>query len=197
MLFVCDHYRYYELRDKIKSSAYLAASMIQQITNTRLDKQLTHNDMKRIVYASCFNFFHTNSMFSPYPFGIFYDVYLYYVRKTSDDQYYYQYIRTDTGHGGRIPMKDGMESGGTTATKTKAEIIELHPDLVCNKIGDEKLLIIPTYNATTYTRFTKQKLGLFLLEPKFRQFTQPSYGSFYYKLVITPKPGLFPVKWVN
>ncbi|MBQ7673758.1 MAG: hypothetical protein IJT36_04440 [Alphaproteobacteria bacterium] len=67
--------------------------MIQQITNTRLDKQLTHNDMKRIVYASCFNFFHTNSMFSPYPFGIFYDVYLYYVRKTSDDQYYYQYIK--------------------------------------------------------------------------------------------------------
>ena len=39
LFFLCDHYRFYELKNKVKSSAYLAASMVQQITNNRTNKQ--------------------------------------------------------------------------------------------------------------------------------------------------------------
>ena len=64
LLFVHDHYRFYELKSKLKSSAYLVASMIQQLSNTRSDKQLTSTDLAHIVYASCLNLFHSNSVFS-------------------------------------------------------------------------------------------------------------------------------------
>ncbi|MBQ7674714.1 MAG: hypothetical protein IJT36_09465, partial [Alphaproteobacteria bacterium] len=69
LFFLCDHYRFYELKNKLKSSAYLAASMVQHISNTRTDKQLTVNDLARISYASCLNLFHTNTMFNPWPFS--------------------------------------------------------------------------------------------------------------------------------
>ena len=74
LLFVNDHYRFYELRNKIKSSAYLAASMLQQLGNTRTDKQLTSSNLSRISYVSCLNFFHTNTMFKPWSLGIYYVV---------------------------------------------------------------------------------------------------------------------------
>ncbi|MBQ7673816.1 MAG: pilus assembly protein [Alphaproteobacteria bacterium] len=51
LFFVCDHYRYYEIQSKVRTSAYLAASMIQQVANTRTTKALTLKDIINVSYA--------------------------------------------------------------------------------------------------------------------------------------------------
>ncbi|MBQ7674315.1 MAG: hypothetical protein IJT36_07375 [Alphaproteobacteria bacterium] len=50
LFFLNDHYRMYELKNKIKSSAYLIASIIQQVKNTSNEKTLTKDDLKRIFW---------------------------------------------------------------------------------------------------------------------------------------------------
>ena len=79
-------------------------------------------------------------------------------------------------------------------TKSLSEIESAHPDLVCNKDGDERVLIEVIYRKAI--GFDKKKLGFFLLEP---QVSKPaldnnSNNAFIYYLVITPKPGLFPAR---
>ena len=186
LFFVSDHYRFYELKNKIKTSAYLLASMVQQIKNSNSDKQITKADINRMVYASCLNLFHTNSMFKPYPFGIYYKTRFHYVKKENDN-YKYCFWTSDTGNGG-FSFNGGMyNSNLTSTTKSQSQVEAIHPDLVCYKDGEERLLIICFYGAVG---FTKSKLGLFLLEPKFGD-----NSNFVYKLVITPKPGLFPPAW--
>ena len=195
MLFVCDHYRFYELKDKVKSSAYLAASMIQQIGNTKSDKQLKKNELVRITYASCLNFFHTNSMFKPWPLGIYYRVNYYYVKRINQDSYQYQHCNSSTGNTTEVNnnLFNRMNINvNSIDTKTLNDVEKIHQDLICNKDGDERLLIQAFYNATALTNFTKSKLGLFIMEPKFGEFGDN--GNFVYKLIIIPKPGLFPVK---
>ena len=188
-----DHFRFYELREKIKSSTYFISSMLQNISNTRSEKQLTYSDMRRIVYISCFNLFHTKAMFSPYPFGIFYIVHFHYVKRVNNNEYIYNKFIAHTGRGGSVPMVSGMTGYlAKNETKMLSEIRELHPDLVCNKDEEERLLIISAYGATQYTRFNKSKLGFLIFEPNFA--TDTSLGNFFYKLVITLKPGLFPLK---
>ena len=192
LFFVSDHYRFYELKNKLKSSAYLAASLIQQLKNNSATKQLASDDMARIVYASCLNFFHTLTMFRPYPFGIYYLARFYYVKKISNGNYQYQHILITTGKGGNPHPVNAMScSIGSVETKTPAQVEEIHQDLVCYNSGEERLFIKCWYNnpnANIYP-YNKSKLGLFLLEPKFGE-----DGNFVYQLVITPKPGLFPVK---
>ena len=161
--------------------------MVQQVSNTRTDKQLTQNDLARISYASCLNFFHTNSMFPPCPLGIYYGMDVWYVKRIDSDNYQCQECYATTSIGGGTALLNAMNKKcGAVNKRTKTGIIALHPDLVCNKDGDERILIICSYRAW---RFKKSKLGLFILEPKLG-----NDGNFSYKLVITPKPGLFPGK---
>ena len=193
LFFVSDHYRFYELKNKIRASTYLAASMVQQIGNTRTDKQLTSGDFQRICLVSCFNFFHTNSVFFPWPFGFSVGIDLEYVKRLSSDNYQYQQSYSSCKKNGFIKYT------GSLYTKTKAWVKDLNPNLVCNKDGDERLLI--TYYYRKQDNFDKSKLGLFLLEP---QAVPTTHGStiiqyeipnlFIYRLVITPKPGLFPAR---
>ncbi|MBQ7672934.1 MAG: hypothetical protein IJT36_00135 [Alphaproteobacteria bacterium] len=183
LFFVCDHYRYYELKNKVKSSAYLAASIVQQISNTRTDKQLTQNDLARISYASCLNFFHTNSMFSPWPFGVYFAIDYEYVKRINSNSYQHQHCYGTTPMTG-TPVLGGMNKHcDSIQTKTLTQIADIHPDLICNKDGEERLLISCSYRKKGH--FKKSLLGFFILEP---------VGSrlFAYKIVITPKPGLFP-----
>ena len=191
LFFINDHYRFHELKDKVKSSAYLAASMIQQITNTRTNKQLTIDDLARISYASCLNLFHTDAMFSPYPFGIHYIVRYFYVKRNNDNSYLCYIYWTSTGNTNvKRALLDGMNrSCSSSGNRTKAQVQRYHPDLVCSNDGEERLLIICYYGATASTNFSKSKLGLFLLDPNFGQ-----DGNFSHQLVITLKPGLFPAK---
>ena len=78
------------------------ASMLQQLGNTKTDKQLTINDLGRISYASCLNLFHTHSVFKDWPMGIYYCVVYYYVKRIDADNYTYQYLWISTGNTAKI-----------------------------------------------------------------------------------------------
>ena len=187
LFFASDHYRLFELQDKLKASAYLAASMLQQIRNTKSDKQLTQNDLARIAYASCLNLFHTNSMFKPWPLGMYFAIDFWWVKRISENNY-----RLQTGWGttasGNSP--NGMTKNiGDRNAQTFEGVKGIHPDMLCDKDGEEKLMIDCSYRKVN---FNKSKLGFFIITP------QSSYASNYlfrYTLVITPKPGLFPGKY--
>ena len=191
LFFVNDHYRIYELNNKIKASTYLAASMVQHVTNTRADMQLRINDIKHIAYASCLNLFHTNSMFKPFQLGIYYIAHFHYVKRLNSNSYQYQktWSATSTGN---TPNNMG-KSGVDTLTRTQAQLEALHPDLVCQHDGEERVLFECAYRKSSY--FSKSKLGLFLMNsPSVRTTDGITTNICAYHLVITPKPGLFPVK---
>ena len=96
LFFVNDHYRLHELKNKLKSSSYLIASIIQQLKNSSTEKQLSLADFAKITYAGCLNLFHTNSMFKPWPLGISFNVGYYWVKRENTDSYKYQnfYVAT-------------------------------------------------------------------------------------------------------
>ncbi len=184
LYFVNDHYRFYELKNKARTSAYLAAGMVQQLGNKRTNKQLTKNDIARITYASCLNFFHNNSMFRPWPFGLYVVMDITYVKRITDDNYQYQFVWTATTAGTRPEEMNYYL--GSLETKTKSEIAQLKSDLICERNGDERIRILYCYR--NYG-FSKKKLGLFILNPKINV-----VGTIWEsELIITPKPGLFPV----
>ena len=190
LFFVCDHYRFFELKDKLKSSVYLAASMIQQISNTRSDKSLPMNDIKRIIYVSCLNMFHTNTMFKPWPFGVFFCIDIHYIKRINNNSYNHQSLWAHTGCDYPSPL--GMYSAYYNVGKYNLSQVEsISPDMICYKDGEERLCIVASYRKIG--DFNKSKLGLFILEPK----EIDNYQSiFMYKIVITPKPGLFPItRW--
>ena len=192
LLFACDHYRFYELKDKIKTSAYLATSMLQQLGNTRTDKQLTSTDCAHIAFASCLNFFHTNSMFEPSPFGIMYVAHFYYVKRINNNSYQYQKCFGATQNATSVQTMNKYCSSVTQ--KTLAKIQSLHPDLVCNKDGEERVLIECVYRAARNYK-SKRQLGFFLLEPRTIRSTLDNSDNFFsYCIVITPKPGILPCK---
>ena len=161
--------------------------MIQQLRNTRSDKQLKLNDMARISYASCLNFFHTSSMFSPWPLGIFYSLDIYYVKRLDSSTYLHQQCWATTEAGTSPSNMFKGRTGTWQITTTQATAI--HPDLICDKDNDERVLIRCRYRKMN---FTKSKLGFFLIEPKAETlYNQANFIE--YKLVITPKPDLFPI----
>ena len=193
LFFINDHYRFYELKNKVKNSAYFAASMLQQIKNTKSDKQLTKEDFGRIAYASCLNFFHTNTMFTPWPFGVFYDTTFAYVKKIDSGTYQYQMTWACTLEG---TSPSGIYTQcGSVVTRTQAQVEAIHPDLVCNNIGEERVLISCYYRKHHIGFKNKGQLGFFILEPKTMTATNGRTAIFFmYDLVITPKPGFFPAK---
>ena len=143
LFFVADHYRFYELKNKLKSSAYIAASLIQQIGNKRTDKHLTKADLQRISYASCLNLFHTNSMFNPWPLGIYYALFTHYVKRVSNDSYQYQQSYATMSSG--IAPNNSMCCGCNSYTKSLSQIQAISSDLVCDKDGEERVIIACHY----------------------------------------------------
>lgn len=166
--------------------------MIQQVTNNRSDKQLTQNDLARISYTSCLNLFHTNSMFDPWPLDIYYDIDYVYVKRISSDSYKIQTGWGSTSQGSS--PNDMSKNFENVATRNLAAIQAYHPDLVCDKDGDERLLLKCYYRKKKIGTFNKSKLGFLIINPKTTK--DPNSGKsnnlFKYYLVITPKPGLFP-----
>ena len=191
LFFVNDHYRYYELKDKIKSSAYLAAGMIQQLGNTRENKQLIYSDFQQIAYASCLNFFHTTSMFKG-KFGVYYNMECYWVKRVSQDNYQFQDCYANTGSSNAV-SPSGLDKGCfKISTKTMSQIQSIHPDLVCTKDNDERLLIECSYRKNKKYPDYKKQLGFYILEPGIIKDHQKCDCFFLYQVVIAPKPGLFP-----
>ncbi len=168
--------------------------MVQQIANTRTDKQLTLNDLARITYASCLNLFHTNTMFTPWPFGISFSINFYHYKRLSSDSYQWQGAGASTEQG-TYPLNI-WKGGNAIRTLNKSQVVNHHPDLVCDRDGDERLYIDCAYRRMP--NFDKSKIGLYILDPQLVKgglYIGHIYPALlYYKIVITPKPGLFPVK---
>lgn len=165
--------------------------MIQNVSNTRSDKQLTAADLARITYASCLNFFHTNSMFNPWPFGIGYSIDFWYVKRLNSNNYQYQESWATT-EGGTSMVK----AVDNPQTKTLREIENKSTDLVCNNDGEERLILICNYRKMPNSN--KSKIGLFLLDPQLVKggihTTHVRPDLLYHQIVIIPKPGLFPAR---
>ena len=192
LFLVNDHYRFYELRSKVRTSTYLAASMIQHVTNTRTDKQLTKADLQRISYASCLNLFHTNSMFKPWPLGIYYAMFTHYVKRVNSNSYQCQ-ESCATMSSGNAPNNGSMCCWCNSYTMSLSQIQAKSPNLVCDKDGEERVIIACHYRK--HSSFSKNKLGFFILEPKTRKGLDAQTNNFFiYEVTIVPKPGLFPVK---
>lgn len=129
-------------------------------------------------------------MFTPHPFGIRYVTHFFYIKRINDNSYQYQKCFGAT-HEATSSIETMDKTCDPIWTKTLAEIQEIHPDLVCNKDGEERVLIECCYRPLSYK--SKKQLGFFLLEPKtMRSPADGSYNFFSYSLVITPKPGIFP-----
>ena len=123
-------------------------------------------------------------MFKPWPLGISFNVGYYWVKRENTDSYKYQNFYAATAQGS---SPDTMMTGFNVKNGTlKSEKVQsIHADLTCNKDGEERLLICCYYRPQN---FDKSKLGLFILNPNFSKY------DFVYKLVITPKPELFPIR---
>ena len=164
--------------------------MVQQIKNTKSEKQLTKYDCAYIAYASSLNLFHTNTMFYPWPFGIYYVVNFGYVKRINENSYQFQRSWGSISSNSPSSMNCSCAS---ISTKTRNEIETIHKDLICNKDGDKRILIECYYRKTG--AFNKNKLGFFLIEPKTKRCWDSTQNNlFIYSLVVTPKPGLFPGK---
>ena len=99
--------------------------MIQQINNSKANKQLSISDMKRIVFAGGLNLFHTNSMFYPYPLGTTPHAYFQYVKRVDSNTYNYQnfWVNAYESNSSSSPATlDGDSS--PTSTKTLSQITE-------------------------------------------------------------------------
>ncbi len=161
--------------------------MIQHVTNKRTDKRLTKKDIARITHASGLNFFHTNTMYDPWPFGIYYVLDCFYVKRINSNNYQYQQVWGSTKSAKTL---NDMGDIWSVKTKTLAQVQAMSPDLVCDTDGEERLLVEALYRGKGDL---KRRLGFFLLEPKNTKGTDGYNASFVSKLVIVPKPGLFPV----
>ena len=166
--------------------------MVQQIGNTKENKQLTKSDLAYISYASCLNLFHTNTMFNPWPFGIYYAMFCHYVKRINSNNYQYQY-NCATMSTGNAPNNNSMFLNCSSGSKSLAQVKNMHPDLVCDKDGDERVLITTHYRKAN--KFNKNKLVFFILDPRISTSVDGMTNNFFtYEVVITLKPGLFPVK---
>lgn len=166
--------------------------MIQQTNNTKSTKVLTKNDLKRIFWASGLNFFHDDRAFYPYPWGIYYLLRLHYVRKKSSSEYDYQLIRLSTGNDVAFttPLNGMNYARFSVKTKSQGGIASISPNLLCDNVNEERLLIECWYGKSNYD---KSKLGFFVVDPHVGgSAVTTDIGAFSYRMVITPKPGLFP-----
>ena len=163
----------------------MLASMVQHISNSRVSKQLKATDIVEMAYACCFNLFHTDTQFKPWPFGVYVVTDWSYVKRINNSNYQSQFCWTSTYLGS--PPNAIDRSIGSVETYSSVD-----SDLMGSKDGDEHLKLTVHYRMID---FDKSKLGFFFLNPKFTRI----YGTtlddiFSSNIVITPKPGLFPIK---
>ncbi|MBR1734079.1 MAG: pilus assembly protein [Alphaproteobacteria bacterium] len=201
LFFVNDHYRFFELKDRVRASAYMAASLAQQIGNNKTDKALKLNDLARITFASGLNFFTYQTMIDPWPFGMYYGIYWYHIKRNSANSYSYQlyYSLATNKYGSKSINFDGNFGlgKGAVTTKTADQIRSVSNDLICDNDGDERVMMICFYHLWG-GRYENAKLGLHLIPLKSSTSLSAAFppyttSPFQYKIIFTPKPGRFPV----
>lgn len=132
-------------------------------------------------------------MFNPWPLGIAYIMAMVYVKRLSSNNYQVQVALSHT-FDGRSPSKMLCISA-LKDNISQAMVRTANPDLVCNNDGEEKLLI-----RCEYSKKDIKKLGFLIMKPKdyiVRYCHSIQTSSIIFddnKVVITPKPGLFPAK---
>ena len=163
----------------------------------RENKQITLTDITRIGYASGLNFF-TNSenRFTPFLHGIYYTLIGYYVKRISSNSYYVQSFYT-TSSSGNYWGNTGRNCDSSASTKSLSEIEDIDKSLVCDKDEDERVVIEYAYRRVNWgnSQYKKHKLGLFLINPPIRTSIDKRPNDFFnYRIIFTPKSGIFPVK---
>ncbi len=130
-------------------------------------------------------------MFYPWPLGIYYLVNFHYVQRENNNKYNHCYYYVAIENRG-----EGLNAIGyhhESSKKTFAEIEEINSELLCEKDNEERLLIRCYYGSTKNTKPTKEKLGFLVISPTSYYANTFDTVKFKFQLVITPKPGLFPV----
>lgn len=149
------------------------------------------------MYVCCYNLFHTNTMYSPWPLGLEPNIYWIYAKRINANEYQCQFNRIYHTHSYSASSINMNNCFGSLHTKTPAQLQAISPDLICDNDGDERVLVWAFY--LPYTDWNKMKMGFFILPIAKTSYTandtSVSVGvNFQYKVVFTPKPGLFPVK---
>lgn len=153
LFFACDHYRFFELRNKVRTSSFLLASMLQNYGNVKNTKELTIDSMKSLIVVSAYNFFHTGSMFYPYPFGLSWAGTISYVKKLSADSYYLQQYNLDTNIGDTDSRNLPRLADRITCTRSSGknintiQLLDISEDLAIDKVNGEKIVIDVAFKA--------------------------------------------------
>ena len=169
--------------------------MVQQIGNTKENKQITLNNIARIAYTSGLNFFiNPEEIFYPFLRGIYYTLIGYYVKRISSNSYYIQSYYSTSSLGKY--WNNSRKGCSQITSKSSTEIKTVDKNLLCDKDEDEKVVLEYSYRRINRsdTPYNKHKLGLFLIDPPIRTSIDKLSNDFFnYRIVFTPKPGLFPV----
>ncbi len=135
-------------------------------------------------------------MFSPWPFGLYYTVSCAWVKRVNSNSYQLQHYWGSTAGG--TSVSEINSSCNNIQTISQADVEAKDPDLICNNDGEERVCIESCYRkvgGNNSNISVKSKLGFFILEPITKKGIDISTNNlFIYRVIITPKPGLFPGK---
>lgn len=187
LFLILNHYRFYEIKSKIKSSAFLAASMIQNVTNTRTDKTLTKNDFRQITFASSLNLFLNDTVFTGSR-GTTYRLTIKYGKRTASG-YEGLTIVCNTANANKVSSI--AYSGASSTTNNSG--ISLASE------GDEGMSVTAELIPAGSTSYNPTKMGFFNFKiNSFVNASMPAIRSnFKYEVKLTPKPDIINRSTLN
>lgn len=186
--FIVNHYNFYDLKSRIKSSSYLATSIMQNLTNSRADKKLTKADIRRIAFASSLNIFVNDSVFTG-DRGINYKLTIKYGKKTASGFEGITIICNTTNK----TNPNSIAYSGTSSSSNDSGV-------ALSAVGDEAMTVtaelIPASSAATYdtSKMGFKNLTIGLLGASM---VANIRGNFKYQVQITPKPGIIDRTTLN
>jgi hypothetical protein len=215
LYYVLDYPKYEQLKVKTKSSAYMAASMIQNVSRYRESKMITLADIQMINYASFLNYYcgkqHLKTTDSnTYPLGHFSAITLICVQGVANNKCKAIWSLYASGWNAESPLAHkntlpGNESIATFHSLTglqyqhETEVIptSIHPDLQIQE-GENKIILVASFCAHTNFKYAdgtmttanpKRLFGFYMLPLRL-----PLSGNnflFRSTIIFTPNPGLF------
>lgn len=190
LYYASDVPRYSRYKSQMKNSAYMAASMIQNISQDRNNKTISKKDLKIIGISSFLN--HFNGLQQFIPFQTYYGLtFLLYVKGLPDGKASVIWM-WDSNTPTQPPTTSSSTSHTTVNTyssstlnvKKNVDPHEIHKDLII-KEGEVKIILQQTINYG----FSDKKIGFYLLTPTGSGYSQKCY--FHTTIIFSPRPGLF------
>lgn len=220
LYYASDVPRYSRYKSQMKNAAYIAASMIQNVTQNRTDKRIKKTDIGNISYTWGMSIWGSGRKWcvtnSYYPLGLCCVTYMGYIKGTGTNKAKimwttYCYTTSST------PTVSGYTSSGGSAASgasffygknlnTEYDSVQINKDLKIN--NDEIKIIIelymcfrpsykfnastPNWTATNATSEISTRLGFYLLPAKKSVlYTTTDLGYFNTVVIFSPRPGLF------